>query len=210
MLQPKQTIFSIAYFPPVHYFYELCNAEQVLIEQFENYTKQSYRNRCEILSPNGKQILSIPVIKKSGEKQIIKDIRIDYKNNWQAIHLKSLKTAYLSSPFYEFYIDALKIFFEKKYTFLFDFNLEIIQTLLSELGINKELLLSNNFQKQVSGKDLRHTIHPKKAIKEYFPHYKAKTYTQVFFDRYSFVPNLSVLDLLFNEGPNTEYFLLPK
>ncbi len=204
----SQIIISTAYFPPVQYFAALLKYENVLIEKHENYLKQTYRNRCEILSPNGKQTLSIPIIKKSGTKQLISDVKIDYKNNWQLQHLKSLQTAYLSSPFYEFYIDAFMPFFEKKYTFLFDFNLEIIFTLLSELQIEKNLNFTEKYIKQYLSGDYRNLIHPKKNTSETFTEYKPKKYTQVFFDKFDFIPDLSILDLLFNEGPPSISFLI--
>lgn len=208
MHQQKKAVFSIAYFPPVHYFSELCKTEEIIIEQFEHYSKQSYRNRCEILSPNGKQTLSIPVVKKSGKKQLIKDVKIDYKNDWQSVHFKSLQTAYLSSPFYEFYIDAFIPFFQKKYIFLFDYNSEILHTLFTELQIEKSFSLSENFQKEYIFADFRNIIHPKKNLNTDFSEYKPKKYTQVFSNKYDFIPNLSILDLLFNEGPGSENYLI--
>jgi len=200
-------IVSIAYFPPVQYFSQIVNSDKIIIEQYENYTKQSYRNRCEILSPNGKQTLSIPVIKNSGNKQLIKDVKIDYKNDWQSVHLKSLQTAYLSSPFYEFYIDALMPFFKKQFTFLFDFNFEILQTLLSELEIKCKIIFTETYIKDYDFPDFRNSIHPKKKFQTAEIHHSAKKYTQVFFDKYDYIPNLSIVDLLFNEGPNTLNFL---
>ncbi len=202
----KTVIFSAAYFPPTRYISEILSSDKIIIERYENYQKQSYRNRCEILSPNGKQTLSVPVIKKSGNKQLVKDVKIDYKTDWQSLHLKSLKTAYFSSPFFEFYIDAFLPFFEKKYTFLFDLNIEILQTLLNELEIKKEITFSEKYEFSYPFNDFRNSIHPKiKLNTEYF---KPEIYTQVFFDRFNFVPNLSVLDLLFNEGPAAESFLI--
>ncbi len=207
MKQCNNVILSIAYFPPIQYFSKILNYESIIIEQHENYTKQSYRNRCEILSPGGKQTLSIPVEKISGNKQLIKDTKIDYKNNWQAIHLKSLQAAYLSSPFYEYYTDAFRVFFEKKFTFLFDFNIEIIQTLLSEIQIKKQINFSELFISDCKFSDFRNTIHPKKKFQIKDINFIPTKYTQVFFDKFDFVPNLSVLDLLFNEGPNAENVL---
>lgn len=208
MTEIQQLIVSTAYFPPVRYFSALLKCKTVFIEKHENYIKQSYRNRFEIMSPNGKQTLSIPVIKKSGEKQLITDVKIDYKNDWQSLHLKSLQTAYLSSPFYEFYIDAFMTFFKNKYTFLFDFNLEIIHTLFSELQIKKNIKFTENYVIEYKSDDYRNAIHPKKNLQEYFPKFQVKKYTQVFSDKFEFIPNLSILDLLFNEGPDAESFLI--
>ncbi len=207
MQQFNNTILSTAYFPPVQYFSKILNCDNIIIEQHENYTKQSYRNRCEILSPNGKQTLSIPVIKKSGSKQFIKDVKIDYKNSWQSLHLKALKTAYLSSPFFEFYIDAFLPFFEKKQTFLFDLNLEIINTILSELQINKSLKLTKEYITDYDFPDFRSSIHPKEKFQIKDKSFKAVKYPQVFFEKFDFIPNLSILDLLFNEGPGSENIL---
>ena len=205
MSKNNNVILSSAYFPSVQYFSKILNYETIIIEQNENYSKQSYRNRCEILSPNGKQTLSIPIIKQSGNKQLIKDVKIDYKNDWQDIHLKSLQTAYLSSPFFEHYIDALIPFFKKQYTFLFDLNLEIIETLLKELQIDKTINFSKEYKTQYNFLDFRNSIHPKKKFQT--ESFKAQKYIQVFFDKFDFVPNLSVLDILFNEGPNLENVL---
>ncbi len=205
MSKTNNVILSSAYFPPIQYFSTVLNCENIIIEQHENYSKQSYRNRCEILSSNGKQTLSIPIIKNSGSKQCIKDVKIDYKNDWQDIHLKSLQTAYLSSPFFEYYIDALMPFFEKQYTFLFDLNLEIIEILLSELQIEKTINFSEEYNPEYDFSDFRNSIHPKKKFQT--ENFNALKYTQVFFDKFDFLPNLSILDLLFNEGPNLENVL---
>lgn len=203
----QQVILSTAYFPNLQYFSKLVNFEKVKIEQFENFSKQSFRNRCEILSPNGKQALIVPIIKKSGSKQLIKDVKIDYTNNWQDIHFKTLQAAYLSSPFYEFYIDAFIPFFEKEYKFLFDFNMLIIETLLNEIQTNKNIELSEEFISSYNFPDYRSSIHPKPKFQKEDKQFVSVKYTQVFSEKYGFVPNLSVLDLLFNEGPNTNNLL---
>jgi hypothetical protein len=201
-LSTSQVILSIAYFPPVQYFSKLINYDLIHIEKFENYSKQSYRNRCEILSTAGLQTLSIPIEKKSGEKQPVKDIKIDNALNWQSSHFKSIQTAYFSSPFYEYYADAIIPFFKKQYAFLFDLNIAILETLFNEMQFKKVIQYTDRFQKHYPFTDHRYSIHPKADQgddKEFNP----VKYTQVFFNKFEFVPNLSILDLLFNEGPNT-------
>ena len=151
--------------------------------------------------------LTVPIIKKTGKKQLIKDVKIDYTNNWQDVHFKTLQASYLSSPFYEFYIDAFKPFFENKYKFLFDYNLRIIETLLNELGTKSKVLLSKEYCKIYNFPDFRNSIHPKKKFQVNDDNFKELKYVQVFSNKYNFTPNLSILDLLFNEGPNTENLL---
>jgi len=207
MKKEGKIILSTAYFPPIYYFSKLLNANKIYIEQNEHYSKQSYRNRCDILSPNGKQSLSIPVKKHTGVKQIIKNVKIDYKNDWQSLHLKSIKTAYLSSPFFEFYIDAFMPFFEKKFTYLFDFNKIITETILNEIQIIKAVELTNSYQQIYDYGDFRESIHPKNDQWKNDLDFKSNSYTQVFYKRFEFIPNLSILDLLFNEGPNVTAYL---
>jgi len=207
MNQTSKAILSTAYFPSVQYFSKIVNCDKVVIEQFENFSKQSFRNRSEILSANGKLTLTIPIEKKTGSKQLIKDVKIDYTNDWQAVHSKSLQSAYLSSPFYEHYIDALKPFFEKEYKYLFDFNMLIIETLIKEIQTNNILELSKEYNSSYEFLDFRNSIHPKLKFQKEDSQFSKVKYTQVFSDRYGFTSNLSILDLLFNEGPNTNNML---
>ena len=199
----QTTILSTAYFPPLQYFSKIVSNNRIVIESFENFSKQSYRNRCEILSANGKQTLTVPIEKALSSKQLIKDVKIDYRNNWQDIHLKSLQAAYLSSPFYEYYIDALIPFFEKKHKFLFDYNLLIIETLQNEIQINKKINFSKQYNANYNFPDFRNSIHPKRKFQIQDNNFNNIEYTQVFSEKHGFIKNLSILDLLFNEGPNT-------
>lgn len=200
---------NTAYFPPVQYFSKISETDILILEAHENYLKQSYRNRCYIHGANGKLSLNIPIKKASGNKMPIRDVEIEYLTHWQKIHWKSIESAYQSSPFFEFYMDDLLPFFQKKYKFLFDYNLEIIQFLIEALELDAEITLSETFEKpgSFSGQDYREMIHPKKDYQEIDPGFTAKEYTQVFSPKHGFIPNLSVLDLLLNTGPEAGAFL---
>ena len=197
-------LLSTAYFPPLSYFKEIFQNNEILIEQHANYAKQTFANRTEIHAANGKLSLTVPVQKFSNTKIKIKDVRIAYDTAWQKQHLRSIESAYRSTPFYEHYMDNLINFFEGKYKFLLDLNIDIIETILSELEIEKDIHLTKLFVEENNfiGNDLRFTIHPKKGINEKFvPYY------QVFKEKNGFIPNLSILDLLFNEGPQSTTYL---
>lgn len=192
------------YLPPVDYFSEIVqNKDQLFIENAENFEKQSYRNRASIHSPNGKLDLIVPVIKGSKNHTIVKDVRISYDFKWQRLHLLSLQTSYRSSAYFEFYEDDLTPFYEKKWEFLFDYNQELLNLMLRFLKIKTEYNYTNNFEKDAFGNaDFRNSIHPKRAVSQ-----NIKTYFQVFEDRNGFLPNLSIVDLLFNQGPQSIKYL---
>ncbi len=203
MNKANTTILSTAYFPPIEYFYYINNSTNIIIETNENYTKQSFRNRCSILAANGKLDISVPIIKNHNKKTLIKDTKISYDTNWQKMHWKSIESAYNSSAFYEYYIDDFVKFFTKKYNFLLDYNIYILETLFEALNWEVEIKFSEDYHKTYDRVlDYRHSIHPKLCSE-----YKSKQYFQVFSDKYKFIPNLSIIDLLFNEGTNAEYYL---
>jgi hypothetical protein len=168
------------------------------LERCDYYVKQTYRNRCHIAAANGVMALSIPVEKSSGEKMLTRDVRISDHNDWQLQHWRSIESAYNSTPFFEYYKDDLYPFFEKKWTFLFDYNVEIQVKVLELLDIQPTLKYSTAYQQELDAEieDLRESIHPKKETDLYV----AKPYYQVFEQRYGFQPNLSIIDLLFNMG----------
>ena len=206
----KETkILSTAYLAPIQYFSIIANSKSLLIETKENYVKQSFRNRCEIYAANGKLTLSITVKKNNNSKTSIKDVKIDYSTPWQRLHWISIESAYRSSPFFEFYADEFKMFFRKKTKYLFDFNDELFKTVLSILEIETEINYSSNFVQLESDNqnDYRFIIHPKKDFS--FVHETA-AYTQVFNIKHGFIPNLSIIDLIFNEGPNAINLLTGK
>ncbi len=198
-------LFSTAYFPPIEYYSKLIKLDFLYIEAYENYIKQTYRNRCIILSANGKQSLTIPVIKEKKNKTHTKDIKIDYSTNWQKIHFKSIESAYRSSPFYEFFIPEIKPFFENEYKFLFDFNNKIIETINDFIEIETKIRLTTNFIpiNKNTKKDFRFSINPKQKNNNFIN----SPYTQVFSEKFDFQTNLSILDLIFNKGSETYDYL---
>jgi hypothetical protein len=197
-------ICSTAYFPPVEYFYELNKYRIIYIDSYENYIKQTYRNRCEIFGANGKLSLSIPVIKTTGNHTLVKDLEIDNDQPWQNIHWHSIESAYNSSPFFLYYRDQIEVFFQKKYKFLLDLNTEIIQYLLKQCKISCEIKFTVDYIKPSNEIiDYRNEFTPKKSE----PNYSFPGYTQVFSEKHGFIKNLSILDLLFNEGKFTADYL---
>ncbi|MDK2977975.1 MAG: hypothetical protein PWP52_689 [Bacteroidales bacterium] len=202
----NKVILSTAYLPPVQYFTKLIQYDDILIEAHENFIKQTYRNRCNIYGANGLLALSIPV-KKINTKTKIKDIVIDYDTNWPKMHWKSIESAYRSSAFFEFYADYLVPFYHKKYQFLIDFNHDLLNMLAEQLEIDINFSYSDkySFPEDVPFDDFRDIIHPKK--KQNDPDFKVKKYFQVFSDKHGFISNLSIIDLLFNTGPEALQYL---
>jgi hypothetical protein len=196
-------LLSTTYFGPIQYFTKFILYPNRLIEQFDHYSKQSYRNRCIIYGANGALTLSIPVLKGPGQKTRVMDIRIDYSRNWRTLHWKGIESAYRHSPFFEFYMDDIQAFLEKKHDFLLDLNLDILDYLLEAVEITGKYSLTKEYVEPSAGHftDARHTIHPKVDYAGDM-HFSAVPYAQVFSDRLGFLGNLSILDLMFNEGPN--------
>lgn len=200
-------LLSTAYFPPIQYFTLFMEGSDIIIEGHENYTKQTYRNRCKIYSPNGVQVLSVPVERGSFHKVNITDLRIDYSRPWQNNHLRALKTAYSSSAFYEFYIDELAEIISQKYDYLIDMNMDMLGNLLALLELDNKLDISLSYKdKGTVDNDYRDSFHPKKEDQEFI--YDIPEYFQVFSIEKGFVPNLSILDLIFNMGPEAYSYLL--
>lgn len=200
-------LFTTAYFPPVHYIARLAQHPIVYIEQHDHYTKQTYRNRCNILAANGPIALTVPVAKGRRPKVPTKDIKVDYATHWQANHYRSVMSAYKSSPFYEFYIDEFIPVFEQKFDYLIDLNQFILHKLIDCFGLDTRLELTTLFQDS-NELDFRDRIHPKKTYAETDPCFTAIPYWQVFWNRFDFSPNMSSLDILFNMGPEAEELLL--
>ncbi len=202
-------LLSTAYLAPVSYYVLLARAGKVVIEQHENYQKQSYRNRCLIAAANGPMVLSIPVKKTPPGKNSIRDIQLSGHGNWQHMHWNSLVSAYASSPYFAFYRDDIRPFYKKKYKYLFDFNEALREEICALLNLEPRLEYSKSYTTgpETEMLDYRELIHPKKQrLEELLP----GPYVQVFDRKFGFLPDLSVLDLLFNTGPEACLFLMHK
>jgi hypothetical protein len=201
----QTVLLSTAYLAPVEYYLQMANHSQIIIEKQDNYTKQTYRNRCVIASANGLQTLSIPIVKPDSPKCLTKDIRIAEHGNWRHLHWQAIVSAYNSTPFFEYYADDFRPFYEKPGVFLFDFNEELRELVCRLLDISPSLSYSSGYINPTNADelDLREAIHPKKETltKNFRPYY------QVFETKYGFQPNLSIIDLLFNMGPEAVLFL---
>ncbi len=174
----------------------------MLFEVEDNYQKQTYRTRCYIYSPNGKQLLNIP-IKNANSTQKTKDVLIEYSFGWQKQHRKSIESAYRSSPYYEYFEDEFNPLFEDKPKFLLDFNLKCQETIIDFLGLELNAAKTVEYHKIYNAElDLRQLANAK--LKQ---DYKFTAYTQGFSDKHGFIPNLSILDVLFMEGTNALSYL---
>lgn len=193
-------ILSTAYYPPVQYFTEIVKSSKVIIEQHETYPKQTYRNRCYIYSANGVLPISIPVERGSFHKVKIRDIKIDNSRKWQREHIHAIRSAYNSSAFFEFYAEQVLKPIESNYKYLIDLNMDILDILFNILEINISMQKTASFIKEYSDDycDMRYTLLPKSE-----PTFNPGEYFQVFSPVHGFKPNLSIIDLLFNMGPET-------
>lgn len=201
----NQAIFSTCWFAPIVYYALQNRNELSYIEGAENYIKQTYRNRCQIAAANGVQTLSIPI--ENTGKTSIKDVKISNHGDWQRMHWNSIMSAYNSSPFFEYYADDLHIFFEKRERWLFDFNEEIRQTICELISIKPSVIITTNYKKEYNFKDYRNIIQPKSTEIELIENEIIRPYYQVFYNKHGFIKNLSILDLLFNMGPESVLYL---
>jgi hypothetical protein len=192
-------IFSTAYLPPVSWFVHFLQAHQPVIDLGEFYLKQSYRNRCCILSANGELALSIPV-KKLATKTAVKDILIENEFCWQKQHWEAISSAYNSSPYFQYYRHRFEPFYVQPFTHLHTFNQALLELCMNILRLEKQYAIAQTYQE--SETDFRQIVHPKKNADMMFP-----TYPQVFMYKYGSVPNLSIIDLIYNEGPKAASYL---
>lgn len=201
MGEERTILLSSAYLAPVEYYFLMNRFPRVIIEQHDHYIKQTYRNRCKIASANGVQTLSIPIEKPDSQKCLTRDIRIADHGNWRHLHWNAIVSAYNSTPFFEYYADDFRPFYEKSYPYLFDFNEQLRELVCSLIDIEPLISYSEIFltEPDSSTLDGRDAIHPKKeSLQKEF-----QAYYQVFESRFGFLPNLSIIDLLFNMGPES-------
>ena len=196
-------LLSSAYLPPISFFTAINSGGDVLIEQYDNYCKQTYRNRCRIATAGGVQSLTIPVVKSDAPKQLMKDVRISDHGEWRRQHWNALESAYMNSPFFMYYQDDFRPFYEKKYEFLIDFNTELTLRIMELAGIRNGVILTESYTRNTDNmSDLRNLVNPGKNEPE-----KPKEYWQVFRQKHGFIGNLSAVDLLFNMGPEFPLYL---
>lgn len=189
----KQVLLPTAYLPPIYYFSLLLKSETVFIEQHEHFIKQTYRNRCDILSSNGTLSLSIP-LQKNADKEIISEKKISYVENWQIKHWRAITSAYKNSAYFEYFEDEFKPFYFEKHEFLLEYNTALTKLILHIIRRKKDLQFTTEFKKDFNGLDLRNSLTEKPETRN------KKQYYQVFGDKFGFMSNLSVIDLLFNKG----------
>jgi len=222
-------LLQTTYFGPIQWYQKLHRYDHCLIEQYDSFQKQTYRNRCVIATANGVQALTVPVEHTnlspltSHLSPLVKDLRISDHNQWRRVHWNALQSAYSESPFFEYYVDDLHPFFEKKYAFLLDFNEAIRQKICELIDIHPHVVHSSqfivhNYEPQPAQNnyelctmnyeliaDFREVINAKHPQPD--AEFNAKTYWQVFQHKHGFLPNLSILDLLFNMGPESIFYL---
>lgn len=204
--QADVVIIDLHYLPCVEYFAKILNSNKVFVEINEHYIKQTYRNRCYVQISNKVQSLTVPVIKGTGKVKI-KDVKIEYRQRWQDNHWRTITSAYGNAPFFDFLVCEFHDILYKKYQFLVDLNLDLLTKCLDLLGMgDKQIILTNDYEKQPESQiiDFRNTIGPKKgSTDDHF--FRPLPYNQIFGK--DFVPNLSVIDLLFCEGSRAKYVI---
>lgn len=199
-------ILSAAYFGPVQWYQKLNRYDRCLIECHDHYIKQTYRNRCTIATTQGMQTLSVPIERYDGLKCAMRDIRVSDHGNWRHLHWNALMSAYGESPFFEYYADDIRPFFEKRWEFLFDFNMEITFKMCELIDIRPTISTTDTYVADTASMhDFRDAIRPKHPLPD--EQFVPTPYYQVYRQKHGFLPNLSVLDLLFNEGNEAVFYL---
>lgn len=216
-------ILSSTYFGPIQWYQKLHRTQACVVERYDHFVKQTYRNRCLIATTNGIQALSIPVEGPAKEgaslsKTVMKDIRISDHGNWRHLHWNALLSAYGESPFFEYYADDIRPFYEKRWEYLFDFNMEITQMMCELLDVRANISTTDHYllpqgattedelpMKSGFFDDFREVIRPKHPLPD--ASFEPRPYYQVYQQKHGFLPNLSILDLLFNMGNEAILYL---
>lgn len=203
----SQALLSSAYFGPVQWFQKLHRYDRCLIERYDNYVKQTYRNRCVIAATGGPQTLTVPIERYDGSKCLMRDIRISDHGAWRHVHWNAIVSSYGESPFFDYYADDILPFFERRWKYLYDFNLDITHTVCSLLDIRPVIEPTSDYirTEDVAADDFRDAIRPKYPLPD--AAFEPRPYYQVYSRKHGFLPNLSILDLLFNEGPEGIFLL---
>ena len=196
-LNQMALLIQPTFFGPVIQYVAMASQSNIIFEKQDNFQKQTYRNRCYIYGPNGKQLLTVPILhSKSTLRQKTKEVKIDKSFSWQKIFIRSLEASYRSSPYFEFYEDDIMQIFDKRHTFLLDLNMHAHEVISECLQLENTIQYTTAYQEEPrEQKDLRYLVNAKKE-----PVYDLESYTQVFNNKHGFLANLSILDLLFNEG----------
>jgi hypothetical protein len=223
-------LLTTAYFPPISYFAAIAedmeglvrtkgedrrsipssplSPSTIYIEACENYQKQSYRNRCHFYAADGKQSLSFPIAHSEGtHKHLISEVLIDYSKPWALQHKRAIISAYRTSAYFEYYQDELFAILDSKPERLLDLNTRLLEFFLDKIGIKAEIRMTENYSQNTDCEDLREVIHPKRPDNILEKLELNKPYFQVFAEKHGFIPNLSIMDLLFNEGPDSIIYL---
>ncbi len=205
----EEVRIEMQYLAPIPFFALWKTNKKVVIEQYEHYTKGSFRNRCYIAGPNGILRLTIPLEKGKNTQQPIKEVRIANHSNWQMQHWRSIRSAYGKAPFFEYYADEIEPFYTNKYAFLFDFGVQLTKKIKEILEIPTKLDFSSSYELENESKtiDLRGVFKPPEVGDLTGIGMQQKPYAQVFGERYSFLPNLSIIDLIFCKGPEASLLL---
>ena len=197
-------VFPMFYLPPVEYFTRLNQHKPgILVEKHEHLIKQTYRNRAHIYSPDGMLALTVPVIKGSKVHTSVQEVKISYDFKWQRLHWMSLQVCYRRSAYFEYYEDDFARFYENQFEYLFDYNEQLLRMIMGMVKLKTDLQFTTEYQRDYPGvADYRHSFSAKKDSEV-----EQKPYFQVFEERKGFIKNLSIVDLLFNQGPQSINYL---
>lgn len=192
-------LLSSAYLAPVEWYVRLCSYPTVRVERYDHYSKQTYRNRCVIASEGGRLALSIPTVDTGGGRTLMKDVRISGHGHWRSVHWNAFASAYRQSPYFDYYADEFRVFFEEDYELLLDFNRDLARWVCRQIDITPHVEYTDGFAAAPDdADDFRSAIHPKRGAGV-----ELRSYWQVFSARHGFLPNLSIADMLFNMGPES-------